>query len=395
MFSMRLPLPTMPFITRLKLFLSINLIKLLCCHPAFSAHAEIIESAGMKLRFKQVANGFGVIWGMAFLDSNRLLMTEREGSIKLLDIAKRRSTEIKNAPEVLAQGQGGMLDVVLAPDFAVSGWIYFTYVKDIDIESDGVTVLTRAKLKDDALTDWQELLVTRSGTDTSQHFGSRIAFDEDGHVYFGIGDRGVRENSQDLSNHAGSIMRLNIDGSVPSDNPHKHNKKWLAEVWSIGHRNPQGMAYDAVNNRLWSIEHGPRGGDELNLIKKGANYGWPVISYGKEYWGPIAVGEGTHREGMEQPVKVYTPSIAPGSLLYYSGDALPGWKGNLFSGALKLRHLNRIVISEQGKAIQEERLLEDMDERIRALAQGPQGWLYFSTDSGSVYRLSPVESRAR
>lgn len=282
-----------------------------------------------------------------------------------------------------------MLDIALSPDYKKDGWVYFTYVKDV--EGEGATVLARAKLVAETFSDWQELLVTKSTTDTTRHFGSRITFDEHGHVFFAVGDRGVRKNAQDLSNHAGSIMRLNLDGSVPEDNPFTKNKLLLPEVWSVGHRNPQGLVYDGENNRLWSIEHGPRGGDEINLIKSGANYGWPIISYGKEYWNPMAVGEGTHRKGMEQPVKVYIPSIAPGSLLLYSASALPDWKGNLLSGALKLHHINRIVLSQQGEVVKEERLLEELDERIRALAQSPQGWLYFSTDSGKIYRLRPVK----
>jgi len=345
----------------------------------------------MTLKLAQVADGLAVVWGMCFLSPDQLLLTEREGSAKLVDIGSGHVTRLKNVPEVLAQGQGGLLDVALSPDYKKTGWIYFTYVKDVDIDSEGVTVLARARLSGDTFKDWQELLVTKSESDESYHFGSRIAFDTQGHVYFGVGDRGVRHNAQDLSNHAGAIMRLNLDGSIPSDNPYSSDKKLLPEVWSFGHRNPQGMAYDAEHKRLWSIEHGPRGGDEINLIKKGANYGWPVISYGKEYWGPVAVGEGTHREGMEQPVKVYTPSIAPGSLLFYSGKGLPAWKGNLFSGALKLQHLNRIVLSPQGEVIKEERLLEGLNERIRALAKSPEGWLYFSTDSGKIYRLSRVK----
>ena len=345
----------------------------------------------MTLKLTQVADGLAVVWGMCFLSSKQLLLTEREGAVKLVDVGSGRITRLKNVPAVLAQGQGGMLDVALSPDYEKTGWIYFTYVKDVDIDSEGATVLARAKLSGDRFKDWQTLLVTKSESDETYHFGSRIAFDTQGHVYFGVGDRGVRHNAQDLSNHAGAIMRLNLDGSVPADNPYAADNRLLPEVWSFGHRNPQGMAYDAVNKRLWSIEHGPRGGDEINLIKKGANYGWPVISYGKEYWGPVAVGEGTHREGMEQPVKVYTPSIAPGILLFYSGEGLPAWQGNLFSGVLKLQHLNRIVLSPQGEVIKEERLLQDLGERIRALAQSPEGWLYFSTDSGKIYRLSRLK----
>ena len=370
------------------------LVAIVCCFsisPAFSEVPAVIHSEGMKLKLEQVAKGLGVAWGLCFITHNQLLVTERSGAIKRIDIDNGDIVQLKNLPEVLAQGQGGMLDVAVSPDYKKTGWIYFTYVKDVDIDSEGVTVLARAKLVGETFKNWQELLVTKSQSDESHHFGSRITFDTQGHVFFGVGDRGVRKNAQDLTNHAGSIMRLNLDGSVPSDNPYSTNKKWLPEVWSIGHRNPQGMAYDAENKRLWSIEHGPRGGDEINLIKPGANYGWPVISYGKEYWGPVAVGEGTHREGMDQPVKIYTPSIAPGSLLFYSGEGLSSWKGNLISGALKLRHLNRIVLSQQGDVLKEERLLEDLDERIRALALSSEGWLYFSTDSGKVFRLSRIE----
>lgn len=324
---------------------------------------------------------------MAFISPSKLLITEREGSAWLFNINSSEKLRLKNMAKVFAEGQGGLLDVALSPDFKTSGWIYFTYVKDI--EDEGVTVLARAKLKKDSFYDWQDLLITDSATDTGRHFGSRITFDEKGHVYFGIGDRGERPNAQDLTNHAGTIIRLNLDGSIPNDNPFVKHKSVLPEIWSYGHRNPQGLSFDVKHQRLWEIEHGPRGGDEINLISSTKNYGWPVISYGKEYWGPVAVGEGTHRKGMQQPVKVYTPSIAPGSLIVYSGSAFPKWKGNLFSGALKLQHINRVVLNERGEAIKEERLLGSLDERIRAITQSPDGWIYFSTDSGKIYRIQP------
>ena len=349
----------------------------------------IIKSEGMNVKVEQIADGFGVPWGMVFLSTNKVLITERSGSVFILNLNNSKKTKLKNTPDVLYDGQGGMLDVAIPPDYRTSKWIYFTYVKKVDNE--GVTVLARANLDINKFqfNNWQELLVSDSGTDESYHFGSRIAFDDRGYVYFGIGDRGERPNAQNLTNHAGTIMRLNLDGSIPADNPFINKKGALPEIWSYGHRNPQGLAYDFKHKRLWEIEHGPRGGDEINLIVAGVNYGWPVISYGKEYWGPIAVGEGTHRKGMQQPVKVYVPSIAPGSLIMYSGDAFSKWKGNLFSGALKLRHINRIVLDNKGQAIKEERLLESLDERIRALAQSPEGWIYFTTDSGKIYRLSP------
>lgn len=355
--------------------------------PALAATPHIIQSDQAAFVLEPVSDGFGVPWGMAFIADNQLLITEREGHISLLDTRTRKTIRLQGAPAVLAEGQGGMLDVAVPPDFTPGDWIYFTFVRDKN--GDGVTVLARARLRGHKLVQWQDLLETRSATDTSHHFGSRIAFDETGHIYFGVGDRGERPNGQDRSNHAGCVMRLKRDGSVPGDNPFIGQADVLPEIWSYGHRNPQGMAYDPVYKRLWLIEHGPRGGDEINLILPGRNYGWPVISYGKEYWGPVAVGEGTRRKGMEQPIKQYTPSIAPGSLRLYSGKAFPAWRGNLFAGALKLRHINRVTLDAKGNAIGEERLLTDLDERIRALVESPQGWIYFSTDSGKVYRIKP------
>ncbi len=350
-----------------------------------------IQSEGMKLDVEKIIDGLGVPWGITFISENKLLVTERSGSVLLIDLDTSKKVILKNTPKVLHDGQGGMLDVTVSPDYRKNGWIYFTYVKDD--EGEGITVLARAKLKQNSFIQWQDLLLTKSRTKESYHFGSRIAFDDKGHVYFGIGDRGIRPNAQNLTNHAGSILRLNLDGSIPNDNPYVKNKSVLPEIWSYGHRNPQGLSYDINNKRLWENEHGPRGGDEINLINPAVNYGWPEISYGKEYWGPFAVGEGTHRDDIEQPVKVYIPSIAPGSLMIYSGDAFPKWKGNLFSGALKLRHINRIVLNTKGEAIKEERLLRSIDERIRALVQSPQGWIYFSTDSGKIYRISPENKK--
>jgi glucose/arabinose dehydrogenase len=359
--------------------------------PGYCASTRVIHSEKATFSLEEVIDGLGIPWGLAFISNTQILIAEREGSVKILDTQSKTLTPVQGAPAVLAEGQGGLLDVAVPPDFTVGDWIYFTLVRDKDGE--GVTVLARAKLKANKLVQWQDLLETRSATDTGRHFGSRIAFDEKGYVYFGVGDRGERPNSQDLTNHAGSVMRLYPDGRVPPDNPFSQRTDVVPEIWSYGHRNPQGMAYDDTHKRLWLIEHGPRGGDEINLVLPGRNYGWPVISYGKEYWGPLAVGEGTHREGMEQPVKQYTPSIAPGSLLHYTGKAFPAWRGNLFAGALKLQHLNRVTLSADGKAIGEERLLTDLNERIRALVQGPEGWLYFSTDSGRIYVIKPVGKR--
>ena len=347
----------------------------------------------------QVATGLGIPWGMSFQSENEILFTERKGSLGILNIESGEVNYLSGLPEIIANGQGGFMDVVKPINNEIADWTYFTYVKPIDAAGNGETTLARAHISKDGIFDWQDLLVTHSlfgiifdvtgiawGSD--RHFGSRIAFD-DTHLYFSIGDRGNRPNGQNLETHAGSILRLNVDGSVPQDNPFVDVEGARNEIWSYGHRNPQGLVWDGIKQRLWSIEHGPRGGDELNLIERGANYGWPIISYGKEYASFRSVGEGTHKEGMEQPKKFYIPSIAPGSLMQYTGEAFPEWQGDLFAGALKLRHINRIELDQEGNAIAEERLMEDLNERIRALLQSPEGWIYFSTDSGNIYVIKP------
>jgi len=347
----------------------------------------------------QVATGLGIPWGMSFQSESEILFTERKGRLGIVNIDSGEVNYLSGLPEIIANGQGGFMDVVKPTNNEIADWTYFTYVKPIDAVGNGETTLARAHISKDGIFDWQDLLVTHSffgvifdvtgiawGSD--RHFGSRIAFD-DTHLYFSVGDRGNRPNGQNLETHAGSILRLNVDGSVPQDNPFVDVEGALNEIWSYGHRNPQGLVWNGVNQRLWSIEHGPRGGDELNLIERGANYGWPIISYGKEYASFRSVGEGTHKEGMEQPKKFYIPSIAPGSLMQYTGEAFPEWQGDLFAGALKLRHINRIELDQEGNAIVEERLMEDLNERIRALLQSPEGWIYFSTDSGNIYVIKP------
>jgi len=345
------------------------------------------KSAGAHYQLKVIADGLSIPWAMAFLTPSQILITERQGTLKLLNRFSGHLLNINGVPPVYNNGQGGLLDVALPPHETESDWIYFTYSKPINHV--GATTLARAKLQQDSLIGWTDLLITKSVTNTNRHFGSRIAFDHNGHVFFTVGDRGERPNGQDLSTHAGSVLRLNLDGTTPEDNPFIKRKKALPEIWSYGHRNPQGLSYDIKHKRLWLIEHGPRGGDELNLIRKGMNYGWPVVSYGKEYWGPINVGEATEKTGMESPTKYYVPSIAPSSLLLYTGTAFPNWDGNLFAGALKLQHLNRIVLNKKAQAIDEERLLESVSERIRSIVQSPEGWIYFSTDSGKIMSLSP------
>ncbi|MBN2866604.1 MAG: PQQ-dependent sugar dehydrogenase [Thiotrichales bacterium] len=332
-----------------------------------------------------VAKGLGITWGMTFLNDTTLLFTQRSGQAGLLTFPMGKITWLSGLPEVYAERQGGLLDVKAAPDYARTGWIYFTYSKPTFTSA--VTTLARAKLSADKLVDWQDLLVTQSESSQDIHFGSRIAFDHQGHVFFSVGDRGSRGKAQELSNHAGTIIRMNMDGSIPKDNPFVGNTSALDEIWSYGHRNPQGLVFDVNTNRLWEMEHGPRGGDEINLIEKGLNYGWPLVSQGKEYFSGSPVGE-RYKAGMIEPVKVYIPSIAPSDLLVYQGDEFPNWQGSLFSGALVLRHLNQVTLDKDGKAVTEQRYLESLDQRVRSLAQDKQGRIYVATDNGVIYRLS-------
>jgi len=334
-----------------------------------------------QMQVTNIASNLGVVWGMTFLDENKLLISQKNGKIILINLKTNEKLNIKNVPKVLYSGQGGLLDIQNK-----DGWIYFTYSKNVD--GFGATALARAKLKADSLVDVKDLLVTKSSSSASHHFGSRITFDDKGHLFFSIGDRGNRDNGQDLKTHAGSILRLNLDGSIPKDNPFVNNANALDEIYSYGHRNPQGLFFDMNSKKLYSNEHGPRGGDEINVIKKGANYGWPIVSKGKEYWNPMYVGEYRSNKNYVDSIKAFIPSIAPSSLISYSGKKYKNLKGNLFSGALKLQHLNQIVLDKNGKVIKENRLFNNLNERIRNVVESPNADIYFSTDSGNIYLVN-------
>jgi glucose/arabinose dehydrogenase len=361
---------------------------LLLCYSHLVSAQVLFEGKHGETEYivEEVFSGLRVPWGMAFLDTDSLLITERNGRLFHLNISTRQLTRIKGLPKIYAEGQGGLLDIALDPRPSIPPSLYLTYSKKVNGE--GTTVLAHARLQQNKeLINWRDIFVAKTESSTSRHYGSRIAFDGKGHIFLSVGDRGKRDAAQDLSDHAGTIVRLNLDGSIPRDNPFIKQANALPEIWSYGHRNPQGLAFSPDKTLLWSIEHGPRGGDEINLIGAGKNYGWPTISYGKEYWGPVSVGEGTHKKGLEQPVKYYVPSIAPSSLIVYSGRAFKKWQGDLFAGALKLTHLNHVRLNNRNQAVSETRLLEDFGERIRAVKESPEGWIYFSTDSGRILRL--------
>ncbi len=335
-----------------------------------------------------VVDGLSHPWSVAFLPNGRYLITERAGRLRLVENGKLLAQPVAGLPEIAAVGQGGLLDVVLHPDYAHNGWLYFSYAKPV--KGGQVTAVMRAKLKNMQLLDQQPIFQMNKASDSGRHFGSRLAFDKQGMLFISVGERGEREWAQDLSNHAGSIIRLHDDGRIPADNPFIHQTGAQPEIYSYGHRNPQGMVLHPESGDIWIHEHGPKGGDEINRIQAGNNYGWPVISYGRNYGWGTKIGEGTHKAGMEQPLHQWTPSIAPSGMTFYTGERYPEWQGKLLVGSLKFHYLS--LLSVEGENIGNEQLLFKRDfGRIRDVRQGPEGYLYLLTDeaNGQLIRLVP------
>ena len=353
---------------------------------ASADEAGLQRSALHDFRVVTVAEGFEHPWSLLFLPDGGILVTERDGRLYLLRGDQR--TEVEGLPEIAASGQGGLLDVVAHPGFAENRLIYFTYSG----RGDGGlnTRLARARLDGTRLADLELLLETRPISGNTRHFGSRLQFDGQGHLFMTVGDRGDADEAQVLGNHAGTVLRLTEAGTVPPDNPFVGQAGARPEIWSYGHRNPQGLTQRRSDGTIWAIEHGPRGGDELNLVERGVNYGWPVITYGRAYSG-LSIGEGKEKAGLAQPARYWVPSISPSGLAFYDGDAFPKWQGSLFAGALSGELLVRLTL-EGDRVVGEERLLEDLEERIRDVRQGPDGRLYLLTDSsdGRLLRLEPA-----
>jgi len=336
-------------------------------------------------------------WALVQLQqSQSLLITEKDGKLFRFDMPTRTLSLIPGVGKVQSHGQGGLMDIAISPDFSTSKLLYFSYAKQV---SKGLfaTSIASAKLLQSTggwrLSGWRDLFVSRPATGSGKHFGSRIAFDDKGHLFFSIGDRGVRANAQNLNNHAGSILRLNLDGSVPADNPFIGQKNIKPEIYSFGHRNPQGLYYDVDQQQLFAIEHGPRGGDEINRIEPGLNYGWPIISYGKEYWGPFSVGEGVAKEGMQQPLMYYTPSIAPSSLIFYQHTYFSQLKNSFLAGSLVLRHLNQIKFNSNYNDYKQWRWFKKAERRIRDLTVLSSGKIALITDSGELQLIAKGDLR--
>ncbi len=345
-----------------------------------------VASENVSFYIDTLYEGFDNPWGIAWLPDGRALVTERGGEILIVENDEYTGRKLQGFPETYVNGQSGVLDIQTHPDYANNGWIYVTYAKPG--QGGGSTTLIRFKVDDDQIVSLEELYQTQPLSTRGVHFGSRIIFDNDGYLFFSTGDRGVMENAQKLDNDMGKVHRLHEDGSIPQDNPFVNTPGAKGSIWSYGHRNVQGMVYDQANNIIYATEHGPRGGDEINVVEKAKNYGWPVITYGIDYSGAI-ISDLTEKEGMEQPIHYWTPSIAACGLMFYTGDKFPQWEGNLFSGALALTHVARVEVAN-GKYVHEEKLLDGIG-RVRQVAQSPDGYIYVLTEGpGMLLKLVPA-----
>ena len=349
-------------------------------------NTEFKSADDFSYKAETVVDGLDIAWGMEFLPDGSMLIGEQEG--KMLLFKDGETTQIKGVPEVVYDNQGGLLDLKLHPDYSNNGWIYFSFSGNTENDDEGAnTVIMRARLKENELIDKEVIYKATPNTKKGHHFGSRIEFDKDGYLFFSVGDRGNRDvNPQDIKRDGGKIYRLNDDGSIPGDNPFVSTPGAKAAVFSYGHRNPQGMAMNPGTGEIWVHEHGPQGGDEINIIKPGKNYGWPLITYGINY-DDSTITDDTDLPGMEQPLHYWVPSIAPSGMDFINSDRYPAWKGNLLVGSLKFQYLNLVSV-ENGKVVKEEKLMEGMG-RVRTVKVAPDGYIYVSVEQLGIVRLIP------
>ena len=383
--------------TRLALLVALSGQWLSCGQPV-AVQGPVLRSALHDFRVVTVADDLVNPWSIAFLPGGDLLVSERPGRLRIVRDGNLLPDFVAGLPPVFAEGQGGLLDVVLHPEFTSNRLLYISYSKPDSTGKAATTAVVRGRFEHDRLTDVQELFVAASKG--RGHYGSRLAFDRNGYLFFTVGDRQVpstgdleKHPAQDLSNHHGTTIRLHDDGRVPDDNPFVGQANARPEIWSYGHRNAQGLAFHPDTGELWLTEHGPQGGDELNLIREGANYGWPVIGFGVNYRTGSAIHEGTHREGMEAPVHVWVPSIGTSGLLIYSGDKFPEWRGSFFAGGMSYQQVSRLA-KQDGRVVRHETIAHDLG-RVRDVRQGPDGFIYLALEdrdgaATSIVRLEPV-----
>jgi glucose/arabinose dehydrogenase len=368
--------------------------------PTLAGTADVQRSAMHDYRLVTVAEGLVNPWSIAFLPGGDMLVTERPGRLRIVRNGKLLPDPVPGLPRIRTGGQGGLLDVVPHPNFASNRLLYFSYSKPNADSTEGTTAVARARFENDRLTGVQEIFEAKMWSQGRGHHGSRLAFDRNGFLFISLGDRQSPPSgnleahpAQDLSNHFGSIVRLHDDGRVPGDNPFASRAGAVPEIWTYGHRNVQGLFIHPETGDVWATEHGPQGGDELNLIQAGKNYGWPVVGFGVNYRTGAAIHAGTHREGMEQPVHVWVPSIGTSGLLHYSGTAFPQWRGNVFAGGMSGEQLVRFTLD--GRRVTTVETLVQRRGRIRDVRQGPDGFIYLAIDDRQgaptpVVRLEPV-----
>ncbi|MDO6746513.1 PQQ-dependent sugar dehydrogenase [Gilvimarinus sp. 1_MG-2023] len=358
--------------------------------PAIVAKTIVSDREDFKLEI--LTDDLTNPWGLAFLPDGSMLVTERVGNIRRVNTDGTLSEPLTGLPEIVVKGQGGLLDIATDPNYNDTGYIYFSYAEP-GPNGTSSTALARAQLKDNALQNLEVIFSQKPKFKSNSHFGSRIVFKGDGTVFLTLGDRYSRmDDAQTLDNHHGKVIRINTDGSVPADNPFVDTEGALPEIWSYGHRNMQGAALHPDTGELWSGEHGAQGGDEVNIDHAGLNYGWPVVTYGENYGGG-KIGEGFKKEGMETPVYYWLPSLATAGMTFYTGDKFPAWQGDLFVASLRAETLSRLDV-ENERVIYEERMLaDDLEERIRHVTQGPDGYLYLLTDQrgGKIIRIAPAD----
>ena len=371
---------------------------------AAPTHAQVIQSQAHDFTVEIVADGFENPWSIAFLPNGDMLVTERPGRLRIVRDGELLPDPVSGTPPARVAGQGGLMEVALHPEFESNRLIYLSYAKGNADNSQSTTAVLRGRLDNDSLTDVEEIFEAKAWSERSGHYGAKLAFDADGYLFVTVGDRMAPPQgdleahpAQNPMNHQGTIVRLHDDGSVPADNPFVGRSDALPEIWSYGHRNPQSLAIHPETGEVWATEHGPQGGDELNLSRPGRNYGWPVIGYGVNYRSGLPIHSTPHRENMEQPALFWVPSIGASGLAVYDGDAFPMWQGNLFAGGLSTDHqrLSRIWLNEQGGVAHREPLLAG-DLRIRDVRQGLDGYIYLAVDNRvglptPVVRLMPAD----
>lgn len=351
---------------------------------------QLFQSEEVRFVIDTIASDLRIPWGMDWLPDGLAIFTERgkpDKTISLLDTKSGKVTPLCGVPTVHRKGDGGMLDVLVHPEYNTKPFVYFAY-STMKADETSTLIVERAKIDKNCLIDRQRLFEALPYFKSNGHYGCRLQVKDD-YLFISMGERySAKDSAQTLTNHFGKIMRLHDDGRIPANNPFVNTAGALPEIWSYGHRNPQGMTIHPETGDVWNNEHGPQGGDEINIVRPAINYGWPIITYGEEYGGG-PIGEGiTEKEGLEQPIYHYTPSIAPSGMTFYTGSKFPQWKNNLFIGALALQHLNRLVL-DGNVVIKEERLLQGQNWRVRFVAEGPDEYIYLGVDNGMILRLRP------